>query len=388
MRTIAFSSAALIAAASSAVAQVPTRTYTKPDVEYAEPFSQIVGIRELSNGRVMVADSRDKILQIIDFKGGTPKKIGREGSGPGEWLMLSRLLALPGDTTILPDQRNSRLLVIAPDGAPVRTISPAANPNVPAGVRLGGGGFTGARFVDAQGRLYYQETSFSFGGSGPAAMPDSNPVLRYDIRTQATDTVAYLKVPPRGPAQTQTSGGATVSMAAPLPFAPVNAWGVTPDGRVVVAHAADYHIELISGRGPGVIGPKVQYTPLPVNAAEKKAYLDEQKALAGQRRIVVNGVPTAAPPPPEPTEWPATKPPFAGNSVYTTPAGEIWIVRNRAANDLIPTVDVFNGEGRNIARVVLPKGTSLAGFGAKSVYLYRTDDDGLQYLQRYAMIGG
>ena len=43
-------------------AQVTTRTLAKPESEFAEPFSAIVGIRELRDGRVLVADNRDCLL--------------------------------------------------------------------------------------------------------------------------------------------------------------------------------------------------------------------------------------------------------------------------------------------------------------------------------------
>jgi hypothetical protein len=375
-----------LAAASVLEAQVPTRTYAKHDVEYAEPFSQIVGLRELSDGRVVIADARDKILQIIDFKGGAPKKIGREGSGPGEWLTLSRLLAYPGDTTLMPDQQNNRMLVIAPDGTPVRTMTPPAAPSAAGtSIQISGSGFLSARFADARGRLYYQETAFGFSGNAPPGVADSSPVVRHDLKTHTTDTITYVKRAPAGKPTVIQSGGGTISTTVALPFAPLEVWGALPDGRVVVARPTDYHVEFAAARGPRTAGARVQYTPVPVTAAEKKAYIDRQKAAAAGRRAVVNGVAITPPAPPEPTEWPPTLPPFEAGALFTTPAGETWVLRARGAADLVPTFDVFNGEGRNIARVVLPKGTTLAGFGAKSVYLFRTDDDGLQYLQRYSM---
>lgn len=370
-------------------AQVPTRTYAKHDVELAEPFSQIAGLRELSDGRVIVSDTRDKTLQLIDFRGGPVRKIGREGSGPGEWLLLSRLLALPGDTTLMPDARNNRFLVIAPDGTPVRTITPEGPATNVGGMRISaGGGVLAASFADARGRLYYTDATFSFSGGGPPpALPDSLPIIRHDIRTQARDTIAFVKRPPSGRPSTVSVGNATASTSAPLPFTTGDAWTVLPDGRVSIVRAADYRVEIVTARDARTVGPRVSYTPVAVTAADRKAFLDNQKATAGQRRITVNGVTSAAPPPPEPTEWPATMPPFLAGAAVASPAGETWVLRARSATDPVPTYDVFNGEGRQIARVVLPAKTRVVGFGAKSVYLVRTDSDDLQYLQRYTLIG-
>jgi hypothetical protein len=73
-----------------AAAQSPLRTLAKPDAEYAEPFTQINGVRELKDGRVIVSDVREKTVQLVDLKAGSAQKIGREGSGPGEYAMPMR----------------------------------------------------------------------------------------------------------------------------------------------------------------------------------------------------------------------------------------------------------------------------------------------------------
>ena len=97
-----------------------------------------------------------------------------------------------------------------------------------------------------------------------------------------------------------------------------------------------------------------------------------------------NRASTAPPSFEEPAEWPATKPPFNANGVFATPAGEIWIARNRSAADPIPTYDVFSAAGKLTGKVVLPKQTRVVGFGAGgTVYTIRVDDDDLQYLQRF-----
>src|SRR5687767_13658503 len=73
----------------------PLRLISKMDVEYAEPFSCISGLRELSDGRIIVSDVREKTVQLIDLKKGTATKIGREGQGPGEWSTPQGLFAVP-----------------------------------------------------------------------------------------------------------------------------------------------------------------------------------------------------------------------------------------------------------------------------------------------------
>src|SRR4051794_1606760 len=72
-------------------------TLTSPDAEYSQTFSVVSGVRPLRDGRVIVADSKEKTVQLVDFAG-TAKPIGRLGRGPGEWLLPNALAALGGDT--------------------------------------------------------------------------------------------------------------------------------------------------------------------------------------------------------------------------------------------------------------------------------------------------
>ncbi|MDP1861873.1 MAG: hypothetical protein Q8K82_24655, partial [Gemmatimonadaceae bacterium] len=111
------------------------RTLTKPDAELAEPFTNVGGVRELKDGRLVVIDARDKIVQLVDFKAGTGTKVGREGSGPGEYALPMRLVPLPGDSSGVYDMLNSRLLVVLPNGKPGNFIvtESAGSPGGPVG---------------------------------------------------------------------------------------------------------------------------------------------------------------------------------------------------------------------------------------------------------------
>ena len=47
--------------------------------------------------------------------------------------------------------------------------------------------------------------------------------------------------------------------------------------------------------------------------------------------------------------------------------------------------DVFGADGRLVRRVSFPAKTRLVGFGTGTVYAARSDEDDLQYLERYRM---
>ena len=60
--------------------------------------------------------------------------------------------------------------------------------------------------------------------------------------------------------------------------------------------------------------------------------------------------------------------------------GEFWVTR-AVANDA--TADVFDASGSVVRHMSFPATHRVAGFGKGTVYLVRTDDDGLQWLERY-----
>jgi hypothetical protein len=386
-----------MAGAVSAAAQAPLRTLAKPDAEYAEPFTQINGIRELRDGRVIVSDVREKTVQVVDLKANSAEKIGREGSGPGEYALPSRLLALPGDTSVVYDPLNRRFLIIGPNGKAGAFASYESDEPAGRGPRI----TLGARYTDARGRLYSQGPNFSIGPNGEPSSADTAPIIRFDRATKKTDTLAWVLTPLTQIRSSQggSQGGTNVSIRAGggNPFAAADDWAVMPDGRLAVVRTKDYHVDWYAPNGQKTSGPAVAYEKLKVTEDDKKAFRERRASGVGTAIVVTQqqgpGGATrsagVAPPSsmqiPEPTDWPDVKPAFTANAAAAAPNGQLWVLRTRAAKDKIPTYDVFDATGRVVSRVALPADTRLVGFGNGTVYLARSDEDDLQYLQRYRM---
>lgn len=366
-------------------------TLTTPDAEYAEPFSMIAisGVRPLTDGRIIVSDGTEKTVQLIDFRG-TAKAIGRAGSGPNEWLNPSGLAALPGDTSALWDGGNRRLMLIRPDGTPGGELSPATTSY---------GAFASMlpRGTDARGNIYFQGSPFIETADGLAAA-DTVPVLRYDRARNVADTVAFIQ-PQKGSASVRASAdgrGATFTNGMANPLVPQDDWVALSNGRVAVVRGIGYHIDFYDRRKIVASGPAVAWQPTPVDGEMKREITEQRK------RQLASAIPRSRPTgqvstiPPGALDrvlaalepWPATVPPFLrGAAIVRTngAASQIWVRRTAIKETDRPTYDVFDEGGRVVARVQMPARTQVVGFGPQVVYAIRSDDDDLQYLQRYKL---
>ncbi len=253
--------------------QVPIVQLSRPDAELSEPFDQVTAVRELSDGRLVVADVFARTVSLVDLKADDAKAIGREGQGPREFGFPMGLMPLPGDTTWVVDPAQSRFLVILPDGTPTGTV---AFPD-----RLSGfGRFKGA---DAMGRLYVQGSGFGADGPGdPRSLPDSAPVLRWDRKADQLTEIGKVKLPAVAVSTAGSAGNRSVMMRQ-QPFPVSDDWAVTNAGRVAFVRAGRYHTEW-SAPAPRT-GAAVSYTPVPVTDADKKELEERQKDNRGALRI-------------------------------------------------------------------------------------------------------
>jgi hypothetical protein len=387
-----FGTLAVLAAAAPLAAQQKA-ALGKPLAETGESFTSIFSLRELPSGKVLVSDQRDKIVQLVDLTGGTMTKVGREGSGPGEYAFAGTLIGLPDGSTLLHDLLNRRFLTIGADGKPGGFLE---LPRPPASAADDGpargpvimGGITNVRGYDARGRIYFSGSPFSASG-GTA---DSVPLLRWDRVKPSFDTVGFVRQPAGFASRTQSGGNVTVRMGVTKRFTPAETWGVAGDGSIVRVFPEPYRVAWLTGRGQAALGPVVPYTPMKVTEADKKEVIDNLRRSPGT--TIMLGGPgggtrsSSAPPPnlqPPAPEFADTKPPYDGQgAVQVAPEGEVWVLRTRPAGDKVPTYDVFDRSGKLVKKVSLNPNSRVVGFGKGVVYVARTDEDDLQYLQRFA----
>lgn len=361
---------------------VPVGSLGQPTALFKEPFDQVTAVRELADGRVLVADLLARAVSLTDFGRGTASAVGREGQGPREFSFPMGLVALPGDSTLLVDPGQRRLLMIGPDGAPITTIPFPAEFSGP--VRIKG--------ADRQGRVYAEGSAFSFGSGGPdlgqQTLPDSVPLLLWDRASGRVDRLGKIRIPEISMAVSGGANSRAVTMRQqPLPMA--DAWSVTPEGRIGIARVGDYHVDWWGA--PRAIGRPVKYTPVEVGERDKEIFRERTSDPRARLQVTDGGPARSAggtPPPrppdlPEP-EWPEFKPPFVANSAMATPGGQLWVERSQPA-EAGRLYDVFGRDGNLMRQVKLSADRRIVGFGKGTVYVARSDDDELQYLERYGM---
>lgn len=363
--------AVLVAAPHEIQAQ---RKLGSPTAVLDQEFTGIDGVRELRDGRVVVLDARDRSIHVVNLTTKASKKIGRDGDGPGEFRLPRSFLALGGDTTLVHDMaRFGKLLVITPTGEIggfVSTQDPALSTRT----------FV-VSAADAAGRFY--ENFYA---------RDSNAIVRWDRARGRRDTLAHISMQMVSPLidtkPTEGSAGGAMQRSGgpPPPFATVSQWAISVDGRLAIVTPDPYRVTIVSPAGARVQSPPIPVVAVAVGAAEKAEYrADRQKPVA--TLSISNGVQTASYTKPrytEPAEWPAQLPAFLIDAVSFATDGKLWVRRATRAN--APHVyDVFDGYAKLVYQVELPAHTKLLGFEASAVYLARVDDDGLHYLERYAL---
>ena len=361
-----------------AASQQPLRLQ-KPEATYPEPFTFIASIREVPDGRVLVLDRRDRIVLLIDFNSGKAVSVGREGTGPGEFMQPGRLFAFSPDTTAIYDGPSRRFVLVGPDGK--------AGDAVRFDLATGAGGRRGGvpRANDAHGRIFTEGSPYAVGELRAA---DSTAITRFARGAAKGDTLAYVRLDKETiEVRSLPGGGASVSNGVRA-FASRDDWVALPDGGVAVVRVADYHLDWYSPLGAHTAGPRVIIDKVPVTVADQDKAKKERLA-AMQSAVPRNGNAAAGTPIdmqglPELT-FPPFKPPFEVGNTFARPNGEVWVLRSRHTRDPVAVYDVFTRTGGLIGRVELPPSTRLVGFGSDKLYTVRLDDDELQYFERWTL---
>jgi hypothetical protein len=362
---------ALVALLTAAVGQARAQSTSPRSIVLSPPnaslpteFTLVSAVRELSDGRLLIVDWSEKKLLIADWAKEDVAQLGRNGSGPGEYLQPSALLALGGDSTVLPDLRNGRWLLL--DGA---AIAATLGPDTPA-IRSGARAPHGA---DTRGHVIFNAgIGVPARSAGPMPRRDSVLLFRVARASGHTDTVAALKARPtmikvEGPAERPTSISVLTN-----PLAAGELAALFPDGWIAIARLDPYRVDWIAPNGARTLGSPLPFDRVRLDQREQRAFAARQAVRSGRSARDPNSFP----------EWPEIIPPFLSEALLAAPDGRLWIRRVPTAANPQPPYDVVDRRGVLVARVTAGTNVQVVGFGQASAYTVATDENGIQQLQR------
>ena len=374
--------------------EIREHTLSAPGTGPEYGFTQVTGIRELHDGRVIVVDAGVSTVYLIDAAGTSVEQLGRAGAGPGEYGHPEKVFALPGDSSAILDRLRGRLMLLGPNAEFVRFLYSGGC----AECRLSSAGIAlrEAEATDGSGYFYALAESIVRTPAGELVITDSAAIERWRGASLTRDTVGFLDAKMH-PAMRVFRGSITAPRpprVGPVPaFYTIRQWTVSTDGRVAMVYPEPYHVDYVDSSGHVWRGPDIPYDRVEVSDDLKRQWLAE-RATAGDAYVGGEDGELHRVRRPRSSAadvswyWPTHLPPFVYQPPQPleparfAPDGRLWIERAVGAHDL-PLVDVVDAGGRLVRRIRLPAGRRVAGFGPTSVYLVRKDDMDLQYLERY-----
>jgi hypothetical protein len=336
----------------------------QPDAILPGSFTQVSNVVELRDGRVALADIKERKFIFADFGAGV-QTIGVQTDtllpgdpAPGKYKIPGHVLRFRGDTLALVDYAIERTTLWNERGqflAILRSWA-VAGTNQPL-------------VYDTLGYAYKADYRSILGGIEPGRsyVVDSAPVLRYPREDTTADTIAQLKLPEIG----QGKFGEEIRQVAVV-FSPNDLFGVAPDGALWVARATTNSVDWRAADGSWTRGKPVPFDRIRVTDADKDRFMD-----AAHR----SGLPTALD-----IRYPFAdyKSPFS--LALTGADHEVWLQRARVADDSVPVYDVLTRDGRRARTVQLPPGALISGFGEQGrIYLVVRGADGRQKVERYRL---
>lgn len=336
-----------------AIAQEPDPVILRPAAVHPEPISRVRGMRELADGRVLIADQLENAVYMTDFAAGTRIHIGRNGPGPEEYNEPTGLYVAHADSSYLVDISNGRVSVLSPGGRVVRSEPLfGENRSIPAA-------------ADTFGNLYWDNVVGVRMAKRQNPDADQANVIRLS-QGGAVDTLGYLMIP----------GGPRLS-----PFPSWDAWAVGRDGRIVVIrNRKPYRVEIYAPDGSHRTGPEIPFDEVHVSGADRAAY------AAGNRKggsiASVSAAGSGSGRRPE-SDFPDRFPPVREGRMWVADDGRAWVQRHQHLNADGLVYDVFDRDGNRVARYRLPPDTEVIGFGRRGMYAVRVDSVGLQWLERF-----
>lgn len=351
-----------------AVKRLPLKAPERLDAE----FISILDVRELADGAVLIADARDNALWYARF-GTRPVAVARRGRGPLEYGHVGALITLAGDSTMMFDGGNLRILLLS-GSRPVATLSSQHSAVLAVHGRPLGGDSLGHLLARTQRRAPAGAPVFDRPSS------DSAVVELYDRRRGTVDTIARTRPRPTRSVRTfdDTGGIKTSTMQRLQPGARGEEVALQPDGWLAVVRIEPFRVDWRRPSGTWVKGAPLPVAGERIESADRAMY--ENLATQARRDAINLGL---APPPVIPPAVGSIRHPWEGRAPSAAPDGRLLILRSSGSSTPMTRYLVVNRSGGLDGEIHLPKGSLVVGAGRGWLYVHRKDDEDFDRLYRY-----
>jgi hypothetical protein len=389
---------------------IPIIGVTAPLVRTTMTFGAVLGVRELSDGRLLVNDAgRHRLWMVapglasakaaLDSAPGTSSSYG---SQPGQ---IIRYLA---DSTIFRGGYGEPVLMLDANGRVTRAI---ALPDHDDGATPFPVPFPAPTAADDRGRLYASGGTRVHGENGVGVTADSVLLLRADLDTRKVDVVGALHIAVGRNRPEPPEGGMRVVTTIIQPVPTEDSWAVLSNGTVAFVRGRDYHVDWLRPDGTVQSTGKLPFDWRRLTDDEKQKLVDSAKVVWDSLMTIRNTRVNAPSTPmrgeadqnsaatrrssggvPAPgssqggsiqrmisvplSEIPDYYPPIHRNAAMADLDGNVWVLttttRQSQQGELV--YDVLNPARGLFERVRLPLGRSIAGFGSDGgIYLQSGD---------------
>lgn len=346
------------------------------DRSLSEGFTYVASVRELGDGRLIIADPREQRLVVADLETMTVTQVARQGSGPHEWRNAVPLLPLAADSSLQIDPSSRRWTLFA--GTDIVRLLP---PDAPVITATGGS----ARTSDHTGHVYL------VAGPPPGSIgvevrgkSDSVVLIRVTLDSGRVDTVALLRDAPARLHAIADAEGKPQRVAASRPALAVGEEpAVFADGWVAIARLDPYRVDWILPNGQHRLGRPLPYVPRRFDAHERSAYLERNRrsieslrnAPSPMREVLMSSF----------TEFPDVYPPFLPLAVLAGGDDLAYVRRADLSDSSKVRYDIVDRSGELVRRLSLRRSERLVTVTRRFVYVVWRDEDEIERVRRHPM---
>jgi hypothetical protein len=335
-----------------------------PDAELRDEFTRVSAIRELSGGRVLVADAREKRVVLGTWPDGRTRQLGRVGDGPQEYRAPSRLLAAGGDSTYIIDTQARRWILMVGDSfgrspLPERALRLTSyEPPI--------------RGMDATGRFLVAVSL-----SPIRRTFDSDSVLLVIARIGAVNVDTIAKLRGRGSERgivTRSDRGIPTQHWLYSPFGVEEQALMLADGWIAVAYLDPFRVDWRTPDGEWIRG-------VAIDVPRRAATENEKRFAVAREWALLKPLPTTS----DFRGWPEFVPAFMNDAMMGLTDGRVAIARMPTVAEPEPSYDIVDRRGALVGRITVEPRQRIAAFGAKHFYVVTKDEMDVERVSRHEL---